>query len=444
VTAPRPARPAGVRAEVHGRAAALSALRRDLHQHPEPGFREERTAGVVAARLREAGLWVREGIARTGVLARTVSRGTGAIDPGRAGPGPAGAAGGPASARSIGPPSDRAVLFRADMDALPLQEETGAPYASTVPGYMHACGHDGHTAILVETATLLQQTRALAGPGRECAFAFQPAEEGPGGALPMIEAGILEDAGAEAVFGLHLWSGLPTGRIAVTPGPVMASADEFEIRVLGRGGHAAHPQDTIDAVVVGSQIVTALQTLVSRNTDPLATAVLTVGTFHAGSNFNIIAERAVLRGTLRTFDVSLRSLLVRRLRETVEGVARALGAEAEFEFQPYYPPTVNHPLVSEYVAELAAQVVGERNVVRDMRLMGAEDFSFFLRRRPGCFFFVGSGNAARGFDQPHHSPRFDLDEEALPIGCEMFLRIAETWFDRFPEPLAAPEEEPWG
>jgi amidohydrolase len=286
----------------------------------------------------------------------------------------------------------------------------------------------------------LQARPAAAG---RAVFAFQPAEEGPGGARPMIEAGILEDNGVEAVFGLHLWSELPLGKIGVTAGPAMASADEFEIRVLGRGGHAAFPQNTVDAVVVGSHLVTALQTLISRNADPMQTSVLTVGSFQAGSAFNIIAEEAVLRGTLRTFDPNLRAHLVRRLRETAEGVTGAFGAQVDFRFLPHYPPTVNDPAMAEFTAEIAAGVVGAENVVRDLVMMGAEDFSFFLRRRPGCFFFVGAGSPERGCGHPHHSPRFDFDEDALPIGCEMFLRIAERYFERFPAPPPAPVAAPW-
>lgn len=403
--------PPFVRPALQERAERLIAFRRDLHQHPEPGFREVRTSGLVAERLRAAGWSVRTGIAQTGLLARS------------------------AESRS------RTILFRADMDALPLQEETGAPYASVHPGFMHACGHDGHTAMLAEVAELLQPGGASALPaGRAVtpevgvACVFQPAEEGPGGAKPMIEAGVLTESGAEAVFGLHLWSQLPAGQIAVTAGPAMASADEFELVIEGRGGHGAFPHETIDAVVAGSHVVTALQTLVSRNTDPLQTAVVSVGSFQAGSNFNIIAERAVLKGTIRTFDTAVRDLLVRRLEEVATGVARSLGATCHFRFQPHYPPTVNDPRMAEFAATLAGEMVGPRNVVRDLTMMGAEDFSFFLRERPGCFIFVGAGNEERGLVHPHHSPKFDVDEVALGIGCELLLRIAERYGEHFPEP----------
>lgn len=416
----------GVRPEILARRDALVSLRRDLHRHPETGFEEKRTARVVADRLQAAGIELHTDIAVTGLLAR-VRAGEGAAA------GPRGAAGATAAVPAPAAPDRtrrRTILLRADMDALPLQEETGAPYASTIPGAMHACGHDGHTAILVETAILAHE-RAASLPG-DLAFAFQPAEEGLGGAEKMIEEGILGETGAEAVFGLHLWNPLPVGKIAVMAGPFMASADEFEIVVTGKGGHAAFPHTAVDAVVVGSYVVTALQTLVSRHTDPLRAAVVTVGSFHAGSSHNIIAESAVLRGTIRTFDAGLRDGLVRRLGEVADMICAAFGAQCEFRFFPGYPATINDTEMAEFVSEVAAETVGAGNVVRDLVMMGAEDMSYFLRERPGCFFFVGAGNESRGMVHPHHSPRFDFDEDALAIGCELFLRIAERYFVRFP------------
>jgi amidohydrolase len=407
-----------VRSEILARYEALVAFRRDLHRHPELGFEEERTARVVADRLTAAGIELRAGIARTGLLAWVRAVG------GNPSAGPAAMTGPPDAA------SRRSILLRADMDALPLQEETGVPYASTVPGAMHACGHDGHTAILVETAILARNHPApLAG---DLAFLWQPAEEGLGGAAKVIEEGILGETRAEAVFGLHLWSPLPVGKVAVTAGSFMASADEFEVVVTGKGGHAAFPHTAIDAVVVGSYVVAALQTLVSRHVDPLQAAVVTVGSFHAGSGHNIIAESATLRGTIRAFDATLRDSLARRLREISEATCAALGARCEFRFFPGYPATINDGEMAEFVAELAAETVGRENVVRDLVMMGAEDMAYFLRERPGCLFFVGAGNESRGIVHPHHSPHFDLDEDALAIGCELFLRIAERYFARFP------------
>jgi amidohydrolase len=397
---------AGVRPAVLGRRDSLVAFRRDLHSHPELGFEEHRTARAAAGHVSAEGIELRAGIAGTGLLARVRTSRHGAAEP------------------------RRTILLRADMDALPLQEETGATYASTIPGVMHACGHDGHVAILAETARLLHgHADSLDG---DVAFVFQPAEEGLGGAAKMIEEGVLIATGAEAVFGLHLWSTLPVGKVAVTAGPFMAASDEFEILITGKGGHAAFPQTAVDAVVVGSYVVTSLQTLVSRHVDPLKAAVVTVGSFHAGSGYNIIAENAVLRGTVRAFDASVRDSLVRRLREVSETTCAAFGAACEFRFFPGYPATINDAEMAEFVAEVAGGIVGRDNVVRDLVMMGAEDVSYFLRERPGCFFFVGAGNESRGMVHPHHSPRFDFDEDALVIGCELFLRITEQYFSRFP------------
>ncbi len=296
---------------------------------------------------------------------------------------------------------------------------------------MHACGHDGHMTILLHAARV-----AAKEPGRidgSVRFVFQPAEEGPGGALPMIQAGIMRDPPIEAAFGLHLWSELPTGKVAVTSGPMMAAADEFEIIVHGRGGHAAYPQNTVDAVLVGSEIVVALQTLVSRETDPTQTAVVTIGTFNAGSNFNIIAETARMRGTLRTFDPEIRERLIRRLREVSEGLASTLGARCEFIFKDHYPALVNDARMADFVAGIAAEVVGPENVIRSLVSMGGEDMCYFLREAPGAFFFLGAGNAAKGITHPHHSPHFDFDEDAMPIGSEIFLRIMERYWSAFPK-----------
>ncbi|MBM3285950.1 MAG: amidohydrolase [Candidatus Eisenbacteria bacterium] len=384
-------------------------FRRDLHAHPELGFKETRTAAKIAERLSESYGNVRTGIARTGVSALLE---------------PPGASG-------------RAILFRADMDALPVQEESASDYASRVPGVMHACGHDGHIAILLHAARLAARSPAsIRGAVR---FVFQPAEEGPGGAAPMIQEGILKDPPIEAAFGLHLWSGLPTGRVAVTSGPMMAAADEFDLIVHGRGGHGAYPHEAVDAVVVASQIVVALQTVVSRNADPIQTAVLSIGQFNAGQAFNVIAETAHLRGTIRAFRSDVREKLIRRLREVSEGVAAALGARCEFVFKEHYPPTVNDPRMADFAAALAAEVVGPENVVRDLVSMGGEDMSFFLREVPGAYLFLGAGNDAGGTAHPHHSPRFDFDEEAMPIGVEIFLRIMEGYWTAFPErPTGAP------
>lgn len=379
-------------------------FRRDLHAHPELGFQEERTAGKVAEGLTGTLSDVQTGIAKTGVTGLLKTEGA----------------------------TNRAILLRADMDALPMQEETGATYASKHPNVMHACGHDGHTSILLHTAKAAVAESLK--PGGTVRFVFQPAEEGPGGALPMIEEGIMDDPPIEAAFGLHLWTSAPSGKVAVTAGPTMAAADEFSIVVHGKGGHGALPHQTVDAVTIGSHLVVALQTLVARNMDPMQTAVVSIGSFHAGDNFNIIAETAEMKGTLRTFDEQAREMLVRRLRELVEGVCTTHGARGEFIFKDHYPATINDPVMADFVAECAVEVVGEENVIRDFRLMGGEDMSYFLQRVPGAFFFLGAGNEQKGTTHPHHSPHFDFDEDVMAIGSEIFMRIMERYWDRFREP----------
>lgn len=378
--------------------AELVATRRDLHRHPELGFEETRTAGVVAGRLGDLGIEARTGVAGTGVVGVVSSE------------------------PSPGEPR-RTVLLRADMDALPIQEENDHEYRSTVPGRMHACGHDGHTAILLGVARLLVEDP----PPGNVVLVFQPAEEKPGGARPMIEAGVLADPPVDAAIGLHLWSNLPVGTVGTNPGPLMAGASEFRLTIKGRGGHAALPDQAVDAVVVASHVVVALQTLVSRETSPLDSAVVTVGSIHGGTTFNVIAERAVLEGTVRAFEDDRREALRDRIAALAQGVAGAMGAEATLEWTPHYPATVNDPAMAALVAREAAVVVGEENVFTDIRTMGAEDMSYFLRAVPGCFFFVGAANAARGITAPHHNPRFDIDEAALPIGAEILARAARAF-----------------
>ena len=383
-------------------------FRRELHEHPELGFKEEETAKRIAEALRTDFPQIKTGIAKTGLSALLEPKGI----------------------------SGRAILFRADMDALPIQEETGAAYASRNPGVMHACGHDCHMAVLLHTARhAARAPDAIAGAVR---FIFQPAEEGPGGAEVMIREGILNDPAIEAAFGLHVWSGLTVGKIAVRSGHVMAAADEFKITVHGRGGHAAYPHETVDSIMVASQIVVALQTLVSRNTDPFETAVVTIGTFNSGQAFNIIAERAELGGTLRTFDSDLRDHLIRRIREVAEGIAHSFGATCSVEFLTGYPATINDRRMADFAAAIAGEIVGPENVVRDLVSMGGEDMSYYLNEVPGVFIFLGGGNAEQGIVHPHHNPRFDFDEKAMPIGVELFLRIMEKYWDAFPQPPGKP------
>lgn len=375
--------------------AELVRLRRDFHRHPELGFKELRTAGVVAEFLRGLGLDPATGIAETGVAAM------------------------------IGADAGRTLMLRADMDALPIEEEgEDRPYRSGFTGLMHACGHDGHTATLLTACSVLQ--REAAGLGGRIKAVFQPAEEGLGGAVRMIEAGILNEPRVDAAIGLHYWSGLPTGQVAVTPGPVMAAVDEFHLRVLGRGGHAAIPHETRDPVVAGAALVTGLQTLVSRRSDPLEAVVLTVGEFHAGSAFNIIPGEARLSGTIRCFDEAIWEAVPEQFEHAVAGICHAHGCDYELDFRRINIPLVNDPETCALVRETAVELVGADNVV-DFRTLGGEDMGDFLKRVPGCFFFVGAGNEAKGITAGHHHPAFDLDEDALPLGVELLVRAARRY-----------------
>jgi amidohydrolase len=372
----------------------LVHTRRDLHRHPELGFQEHRTAGIVAERLRAAGYEVRTGVAETGVV--------GTLRGGR-GTGPT-------------------LLLRADMDALPIAEECTHDFVSTHAGVMHACGHDAHVAIGLAVAERLARSRGEW--GGTVRYVFQPAEEGGGGARRMVEEGVLD--GVDAALGLHVWLGLPSGVVGVVPGPFMASTGEFEITIRGRGGHGAMPHETVDSVLVGSHVVVALQSIVARNVSPLDAAVVSVGAFQAGHAHNVIADTARLVGTVRAFDVDACAELPRRIEKVVAGVCAALGAEYSFRFQQDTPPTINDPALAETVRAAAEEVVGAARVRTDpdVRTMAGEDFGEFLLRVPGCYFFVGARHEERGLLHPHHSPRFDLDEDALPVSVDVLERAA--------------------
>lgn len=373
----------------------LLVTRRLLHRHPELKFEEFATAQLVAERLRRLGLEPKEGIAGTGVVA--------VLRPDLKSP---------------------ALVLRADMDALPVDEQNDVEYRSARPGLMHACGHDGHTATLLAVARrLLREQESLRCPVK---LVFQPGEEGGRGALKMIEEGVLSEPAVEGVFGFHLWNGLETGKIGVVDGALMASVDEFEVRVYGKGGHGAIPQQTIDPVLVSSHIVTALQSIVSRSIDPLDSAVVTVGCIRAGDTFNVIPETALLKGTVRTFSPEVYNTIPKIFERVVRSTAAAFGATVEIDYERQCRPTINNREAAAFVRRIATELVGSSNVVTDnrARTMAGEDMSFFLERVPGCFFFVGSRNEARGFVYPHHSPNFDFDEDALVYGAEMMRRIA--------------------
>jgi len=371
----------------------LISWRRDFHRHPELGFQEFRTSSIVAKYLSSLGMEVQTGVGKTGVI--------GLLEGSQPGP---------------------VVMLRFDMDALPIQEANQTDYVSQTPGVMHACGHDAHTAIGMGIAQLMIKYRdELKGTLK---FVFQPAEEGCGGALAMIADGVLEDPKPEVALGLHVWNDQRLGFLAAGSGGVMAAADIFTIKVQGKGGHGAQPHLCVDAVLVAAQIVTALQSVVARNVNPRQTAVVTVGTIHAGTAFNIIADAAELTGTIRTFDTFVREDIFRRMTEVVENTARALGASATLEVKTISPATINADRPAQLVREAAIEVLGAENVTADQFTMTAEDMSEFLNRVPGCFFFIGSANAAQGLNAAHHNPHFDIDEEVLPLGVAVLSEAA--------------------
>lgn len=374
----------------------LVEWRRDFHRHPELGFQEVRTAGIVAAHLQELGLEVSTGVGKTGVIAM--------VEPDDL------------------PDDSETVLLRFDMDALPIHEETGLPYASQNAGVMHACGHDGHTAIGMGVAQLLTRHRNEL-PGR-VKLVFQPAEEGMGGAMAMISDGALEEPKPAAAYGLHLWSRLPYNQVVVQPGPLWAAADIFTLTVHGKGGHGATPHDTIDATLVASQLVVALQTIVSRNANPSDTAVVTVASFHSGNAGNVISEQAVLKGTIRSFEPEVRDLLLRRFEEICTGVCQAFGASYEFEMHSCVPATINSEAGARVMEGIAREVVGEQNVAQIAPMMVGEDMAEFLNRAPGCFVLVGAANPEEGFYSPHHSPSFDFEESVMPTGVSLLAEAA--------------------
>jgi len=374
--------------------ARIVGWRRELHRHPELGFEEKRTAAFVAERLHALGLEVRTGVARTGVVG--VLRAPGAID--------------------------AAVLLRSDMDALPVHEIEGREYGSVVPGKMHACGHDGHMAMMLGAATLLSES--MSELRRDVVFCFQPAEEGLGGARAMLDTGILGDTGVGSAYGLHLWSLFPAGTLQMRAGPAMAAQDEFAATVTGRGGHAALPHRALDPVVAAASAITALHSIVSRNVDPTAAAVVAVGSVHGGSAPNVIPNEVRLEGTLRSFSEEVRGILRRRVGEVLEGAALAHGCTARLELKPGFPAVVNDPAATARSREIAAEVVGAGNVIEHAPMAASEDFAYFLQEVPGTFIFVGAGNEARGITAPHHSADFDIDESVLTTGAELLARLA--------------------
>jgi amidohydrolase len=369
-------------------------MRRDFHLHPELGFQEIRTAGIVANELQSLGLEVTKGVGKTGVVAL--------LEGGKPGP---------------------VLLLRADMDALPINEQTNADYASQTSGVMHACGHDGHTAILLTVAKMLHTIRAdLPGTVK---FVFQPAEEGIGGAESMIAEGVLDNPKVDTVLGLHLWNEKPVGWLGIAAGPIMAGAEEFKVKISGKGGHGAIPHLSVDPILAGAQVVSSLQSIVARNVAPLKAAVVSVTTFHGGEAFNVIPPEVNLTGTIRTFDLDVRDIVIKRFHEIVFGISEAMGCTAEIEMMRLTPAVINDTRIATAVQAAARKILPHDILDNSSYItMGAEDFSFFMQKTPGMFFFVGSANDKRGLNYGHHHPKFDFDEAALLRSAALMAQAA--------------------
>ena len=379
----------------------LEALRRDLHAHPELCFKEFRTANLVAAKLTELGIPVHRGLGTTGLVG-IVKNGS--------------------SGRSIG--------LRADMDALPMQEANTFAHTSTEPGKMHACGHDGHTAMLLAAAQHLATHRNFDGT---VYLIFQPAEEGGGGAREMIRDGLFEKFPMDAVFGMHNWPGLQFGQFAASAGPVMASSNEFKITIHGKGGHAAMPHNALDPVPVACQLVQSFQTIISRNLKPIEAGVISVTMIHAGEATNVIPNRCELQGTVRTFSLAVLDQIEQRMRVMTEHVCAASGLRADFAFKRNYPPTINSAAEAEFARRVMADIVGDDQVLAQEPTMGAEDFSFMLQAKPGCYAFIANGDGDHralghgGGPCMLHNPSYDFNDDLLPLGASYWVRLAEAW-----------------
>jgi amidohydrolase len=386
-----------LRLEIRNLQPQLVEWRRRLHQKPELSFDENLTAQFVSQKLQEWGIEHQTNIAKTGIVAT--------IDSGKPG---------------------RVLAIRADMDALPIQEENEVDYRSQHDGIMHACGHDGHTAIALGTACYLAKHKhSFSG---QVKFIFQPAEEGPGGAKPMIEAGVLQNPDVDAIVGLHLWNNLPLGTVGVRSGALMAAVEVFDCTIFGKGGHGGMPHQTVDAIVVTAQIVSALQSIVARNIDPIDSAVVTIGKFHAGDTHNVIADTAQIAGTVRYFNPAYQGYFSKRIEQVIDGICQSYGASYKLDYCSLYPPVINDSTIAQLVRSVAESVVETpAGIIPECQTMGGEDMSFFLQEVPGCYFFLGSANPDKNLAYPHHHPRFDFDETALGMGVEMFVRCVETF-----------------
>jgi amidohydrolase len=382
-------------------AATMAAVRRDIHAYPELGFEELRTADLVAQKLTEWGIPMHRGMGTTGVVG-IVKHGS----------------------------SSRGVGLRADMDALPMQEFNTFAHASQHDGKMHACGHDGHTAMLLAAAQYLAKNRNFDGT---VYLIFQPAEESGGGAREMMRDGLFEKFPMEAVFGMHNWPGMPVGSFAVSPGPVMASSNEFKITIRGKGGHAALPHNGVDPVPVACQMVQAFQTIISRNKKPIDAGVISVTMIHAGEATNVIPDSCELQGTVRTFTLEVLDLIEQRMQQVAEHTCAAFGASCEFEFVRKYPPTVNSAREAGFARQVMSDIVGEANVLTQEPTMGAEDFAFMLQATPGAYCFIGNGEGSHreighgGGSCMLHNPSYDFNDDLIPLGASYWVRLAEAW-----------------
>ena len=384
-------------------APAIATLRRDIHAHPELCFKEERTADVIAKALTDWGIPIHRGLGTTGVVG-IVKNGT----------------------------SSRAVGLRADIDALPMTEHNQFAHASVHPGKMHACGHDGHTAMLLAAAQHLATNRNFDGT---VYLVFQPAEEGGGGAREMIADGLFEKFPMEAMFGAHNWPGMAAGQFALKSGPVFASSNEFKIVLRGRGAHAAMPHNGIDPVPAACQMVQAFQTIITRNKRPIDPGVISVTMIHTGEATNVVPDSCEIQGTVRTFTLDVLDMIERRMRQVAEGVAQTFELSVEFEFRRNYPPTINHDKETAFVGRMLTEMVGAANVQPFEPTMGAEDFSFFLQKVPGCYFLIGNGDGSHRIGGHGmgpcmlHNPSYDFNDELIPLGGSMWVRLAEAWLN---------------
>lgn len=389
-------------------AASMAALRRDIHAHPELCFEEVRTADLVAKKLEEWGIPTHRGMGTTGVVGIVHGRDGGA--------------------------SGRAIGLRADMDALPMQEHNTFAHASQHTGKMHACGHDGHTAMLLAAAQHFSKHRQFDGT---VYLIFQPAEEGGGGAREMIKDGLFEQFPVEAVYGMHNWPGMPFGSFAVSQGPVMASSNDFRITIRGKGGHAAMPHNSIDPVPVACQMVQAFQTIISRNKKPVDAGVISVTMIHTGEACNVVPDSCEIQGTVRTFTIEVLDMIEQRMKDVAEHTCAAFGATCEFRFRRNYPPTVNHPHEAAFARQVMSDIVGADQVVAQEPTMGAEDFAFMLQARPGAYVFVANGDGAHrgGYEGGGHdvgpcmlhNPRYDFNDDLIPLGATFWVQLAERW-----------------